>query len=91
MDEKEKAVEYLRAKQEAAALQQVLDAAKARYDPIVGALFPERRQAAEEASWGVMDRRDEAERRAEQAGSQLSAQTKKIADEVFEDWKKGKR
>lgn len=91
MDEMEKAAEYLRARQEAETLNRVLEASKARYSPILGALFPERRQEAEEAAWQVMDRRDEAERRAEEAGWQLSPETKNIADQVFDEWKKGKR
>lgn len=91
MDEMEQAKEYLRARQEAEVASRVLNTARANYSPIVGALFPERRHQAEEAAWKVMDMRDDAQRRAEEIGWQMSAETKQIADEVFEQWKKEKR
>lgn len=90
MDEAQKAADYLRARQEAEVADRTLKAAKASYSPVVGALFPEKRRQAEEASWEVADARDEAERRAGNLGGQLSPETKQIADEVFDQWKKGK-
>lgn len=81
------ATEYLQARQQAEVADRVLRAAKARYNPVVGALFPEKRHQLEVASWEVADARDDAQRRADNLGGQLSAETKQIADEVFEQWK----
>ena len=90
MDELQKATEYLQARQQAEAADRPLQAAKARYSPVLGALFPEQRHQAEVASWEVADLRDDAIKRAATAGDQISPETKKIADEVFEQWKTGK-
>ena len=91
MDEPQKAAEYLRARQEAEIADRALQAAKAKYSPVLGALFPEQRHQAEVASWDVMDLRDDAERRAGNLSGQISTETKQIADEVFDQWKKEQR
>lgn len=88
MDERQAAAEYLQARQQAEVADRVLQAAKARYNPVVGALFPEQRHQLEAASWEVADARDDAQRRADNLGGQLSAETKQIADEVLGQWKK---
>jgi hypothetical protein len=87
MDERYTAAEYLQARQQAEVADRVLQAAKARYNPILGAVFPEQRRELEEKSWVVADARDDAQRQADNLGGQLSAETKQIADEVFEQWK----
>lgn len=91
MDELQKAAEYLRARQEAETADRILQAAKKSYSPLRGALFPEERHRAEEASWELMDIRDDARRRADNLGGQLSPETKQVADEVLNQQKKGKR
>ena len=91
MDELQKAADYLRARQEAEIADRALQAAKAKYSPVLGALFPEQRHQAEVASWEVMDLRDDAQRRAGNLGGQLPPETKQIADEVFDQWKREKR
>jgi len=88
MDELQKAADYLRARQEAEIANRALQAAKAKYSPVLGALFPEQRHQAEVASWEVMDLRDDAQRRAANLSGQISTETKQIADEVFDQWKK---
>lgn len=90
MDEAQKAADYLRARQEAEVADRALKAAKASYGPVLGALLPEKRHELEVASWKVADARDDATRRADNIGGQLSSQVKQIADEVFDQWKKGK-
>ncbi len=87
MDELQTAAEYLQARQQAEVADHVLQAAKARYNPILGALFPQQRHELEEKSWAVADARDDAQRHADNLGGRLSAETKQIADEVFEQWK----
>ena len=89
MDELQKAAEYLQARQQAEVADRVLQAAKASYNPVLGALFPQQRRELEERSWAVADARDDAIRQADNLGGQLSAETKQIADQVFEQWKKG--
>lgn len=91
MDELQKAADYLQARQEAEIADRALQAAKAKYSPVLGALFPEQRHQAEVASWEVMNLRDEAERRAGNLGGQLPVETKQIANEVFDQWKREKR
>jgi hypothetical protein len=88
MDELQRAADYLRARQEAEIADRALQAAKAKYNPVLGALFPEQRHQAEVASWEVMDLRDDAQRRAENLGGQIPTAIKQIADEVFDQWKK---
>ena len=83
MDEQEKALEYLRARQTEKAATDALQQARNSYSPVLGALFPDRRHNAEEAAQRVMGIRDEAARKAEEIGWQLSPETKKIADEAL--------
>ena len=90
MDESQRAADYLRARQEAEVAGRALQVAKANYSPVLGALLPEKRHQLEEKSWEIMDLRDDATQRANRLGVQLSPQVRQIADEVFEDWKKGK-
>ena len=50
MDELQRAADYLRARQEAEIADRALQAAKAKYSPVLGVLFPEQRHQAEVAS-----------------------------------------
>lgn len=88
MDELEKAAEYLRARQEVEIANRALK--EAHVGPLEKLLNPAGVQAKEEAAWAVMDRRDATEDRAMALGAQLPSETKRIADEVLDQWKKGK-
>ncbi len=89
MDEKQKAVEYVRAQQEVEIANRALKAARDSVGPLERLLNPAGVQAKEEAAWAVMDRRDATEDRALALGQQLPPETKRIADEVIDQWKKG--
>lgn len=88
MDEKQKAVEYVRAQQEVEIANRALKAARDSVGPLERLLNPAGVQAKEEAAWAVMDRRDATEDRALALGQQLPPETKRIADEVIDQWKK---